>query len=263
MGLLHLYRSPGLTPARREALLQTVRQRIAPHIEDISTEFCFNIDAAHELAADQLLVLTWLLGETFEPNRIGPESFLEAGGVLLEVGPRMNFSTAWSTNAVSICHACGLDEIRRIERSRRYLLKTTSKLTENERSAFLAEVHDRMTECVYPKRLTNFETGIEPEPTFNVPVMKEGRAALERINREMGLSQMTIQDSLQAVRFDMAAGTIDGTTLDNVDFLNNASRGIEVHNASTPGERRNLSHPSLVPFRTASVMIRPIQKSAR
>ena len=188
MGLLHLYRSPGLTPARREALLQTVRQRIAPHIEDISTEFCFNIDAAHELAADQLRVLTWLLGETFEPKRIGPESFLEAGGVLLEVGPRMNFSTAWSTNAVSICHACGLDEIRRIERSRRYLLKTTSKLTENERSAFLAEVHDRMTECVYPKRLTNFETGIEPEPTFNVPVMKEGRAALERINREMGLA---------------------------------------------------------------------------
>jgi len=34
----------------------------------------------------------------------------------------MNFTTAWSSNAVSVCHACGLDMITRIERSRRFLL---------------------------------------------------------------------------------------------------------------------------------------------
>ena len=43
-------------------------------------------------------------------------------GEIFEVGPRMSFSTAWSTNAVAVCHACGLGAIRRIERSRRFSL---------------------------------------------------------------------------------------------------------------------------------------------
>jgi len=41
---------------------------------------------------------------------------------IIEVGPRMNFTTAWSSNAVSVCHACGLTKVKRIERSRRYRL---------------------------------------------------------------------------------------------------------------------------------------------
>ena len=44
-----------------------------------------------------------------------------------------------------------------------------------------------MTECPYPGPLTTFETGITPEAVRIVPLMEEGRAALERINREMGL----------------------------------------------------------------------------
>ena len=100
----------------------------------------------------------------------------------------MNFTTAWSTNAVSVCHACGLEKIRRIERSRRYLIRSASPLAEEQKAAFLAEVHDRMTECPYPEPLASFETGIEPEPSFEIPLLEEGRAALERINREMGLA---------------------------------------------------------------------------
>jgi len=42
--------------------------------------------------------------------------------VVVEVGPRLSFTTAWSANAVSICKACALPEVTRIERSRRYLL---------------------------------------------------------------------------------------------------------------------------------------------
>ena len=50
----------------------------------------------------------------------------------------MNFTTAWSTNAVSICQACGLRKITRIERSRRYLLllKDDTPLTLNSRVRF-------------------------------------------------------------------------------------------------------------------------------
>ena len=44
---------------------------------------------------------------------------------VIEVGPRSNFSTAFSTNAVSICQSCGLGQVTRLEKSRRYLLIST------------------------------------------------------------------------------------------------------------------------------------------
>ncbi len=189
MSLLHLYRAPGQSAASRHALLQMARQRVSPDIQGLDTEYCFNIDASQRLTADQMSALTWLLAETFEPQAFGDRSFLNpADGELLEVGPRMNFSTAWSTNAVSICRACGLDVIKRIERSRRYLLRTGKPLTDEQKVAFLADVHDRMTEMPYPEPLESFETGVQPERTFEVPVLEEGRAALEKINAEMGLA---------------------------------------------------------------------------
>jgi phosphoribosylformylglycinamidine synthase len=45
-----------------------------------------------------------------------------------------------------------------------------------------------MTEQVYPEPLNTFETGVVPKETRTIPVMSEGRAALERINEELGLS---------------------------------------------------------------------------
>ncbi len=188
MSLRHFYRFPGLSHAAEGALLQTVRDRVSEGITDIESEFCFNVEARGALDASELGTLAWLLRETFEPDRFGEESFLGGEGVVLEVGPRMNFTTAWSTNAVSVCHACGLGKIARIERSRRYQLHTSSPLSDQQISAFLAEVHDRMTECSYPEPLATFETGIEPEPVVEILLMEEGRAALEKVNREMGLA---------------------------------------------------------------------------
>ncbi|UCF40695.1 MAG: phosphoribosylformylglycinamidine synthase [Gemmatimonadota bacterium] len=188
MSLLHLYRAPGLSPARTHALLLAARQRISPDIGDIETEWCFNIEAAGGNSRAELETMAWLLRETFEPEGFGLQSSLDGDGELLEVGPRMNFTTAWSTNAVSICHACGLAKVRRIERSRRYLLRVGSPLGDEQRAAFLAMVHDRMTEIPYPGPLQSFETGLAPAPVTEIPVVEEGRAALERANREMGLA---------------------------------------------------------------------------
>ena len=188
MSLFHLYRTPALSSAKKAPLLLKARQSVSPHLQDIETEYCFNINAAEPLTPDETKLLTWLLAETFEPSQFGQDTFLKADGSALEVGPRMNFTTAWSTNAVSVCHACGLTKIRRIERSRRYLLKGVGALGEEQKSTFLGEVHDRMTECPYPEPLCTFETGIEPESVFEIPVMEEGRAALEKINQEMGLA---------------------------------------------------------------------------
>lgn len=82
--------------------------------------------------------LLWIIRNTFESEVTEEKSFLRnnscssnqprsgcPGSVHfeIEVGPRLNFSTAFSTNAVAICNATGLHgKINRIERSTIYLI---------------------------------------------------------------------------------------------------------------------------------------------
>jgi phosphoribosylformylglycinamidine synthase len=194
MTFFHLYRTPALSNYQAANLLEAARGAVSRNIQNIDTEFCFNIASSAPLTTDEEQLLRWLLAETFEPENLSSTSFLARPAttgstpVVLEVGPRMNFTSAWSTNAVSICQACCLGSIRRIERSRRYRLSIHGgTLGRHELDAFLALVHDRMTECPYPEPLRSFEAGIKPEPVKIVPLLEEGRTALERINREMGL----------------------------------------------------------------------------
>jgi phosphoribosylformylglycinamidine synthase len=211
MKLLHLYRTPALPPAKKHALVFLAKQNIFPEIGDIETEFCFNIETTAPLSDGERKMLRWLLAETFEPENLSDRSFLigsnspsppfhkeGADNCIVEVGPRMNFMTAWSTNAVSVCHACGLTKIMRIERSRRYKLIFKGRVQANESisseplnpgilESFLSLIHDRMTECLYPETLTTFETGIKPEPVRIVPLIENGRDALKKMNAEMGL----------------------------------------------------------------------------
>ena len=186
--LFHFYRTPALSAAQNHRLLKTVKASVFSGVERLETEFCFNVQSREPLGESEVGLLSWLLGETFEADRFGRRSFLAEGGTSLEVGPRLSFKSAWCTNALAICHTCGLGEIQRIERSRRYLLAGPPDLTVQQEEGFLALIHDRMTECRYPEPLSSFETGVKPEPTFEVPVLQEGRAALERLNREAGLA---------------------------------------------------------------------------
>src|SRR3989304_5225775 len=203
MSLCHLYRKPALSLSKKNDLLSIIKQRVSPEIRDLEIEYCFNIETADPLTSQELETLRWLLSETFEPENFSKESFLTRHSslvtrhCLLEVGPRMNFTTAWSTNAVSVCHACGLTKISRIERSRRYkFIFSEQSSVNNEQLAdfYLSLVtrhsslfYDRMTECPSPKPLTAFKTGVKPEPVFIVPLIEEGKEALREINMNIGL----------------------------------------------------------------------------
>ncbi|MEW6675306.1 MAG: phosphoribosylformylglycinamidine synthase [Nitrospirota bacterium] len=204
MSLLHLYRTPALSLAKKNELLSIAQQKVSSEIRDIETEYCFNIETTAPLTDDELDILRWLLAETFEPENFSYESFLTHHSSLIthhclfEVGPRLNFTTAWSTNAVAVCHACGLSKITRIERSRRYkLVRSQKSEVRSQKNNFelissLVTCHsslfyDRMTECPYPETLTTFETGIQPETVYEVPLIEEGKPALQKINIAMGL----------------------------------------------------------------------------
>ncbi|MCL4456756.1 MAG: phosphoribosylformylglycinamidine synthase [Nitrospirae bacterium] len=193
--LLHRYRAPALSAHKKDVLLKAFGKRINPDIQDIETEFCFNIETSGPLTDKELDALQWLLAETFEPENFSSESFLTLDAqrstlnAIFEVGPRMNFTTAWSTNAVSVCHACGLTKIKRIERSRRYKLVFRQEAIGDRlwEKYFWDLIHDRMTECPYPEPLNTFYSKLKPEPVKIIPFMEEGKEALIKINREMGL----------------------------------------------------------------------------
>ncbi len=150
-------------------------------VEGPTTERCFYVATEAPLTTAELEVLLWLLAETFEPDKFSTRSLLNGHSAVVEIGPRLNFETAFSTNAVGICHSCGLDQVVRLERSRRYRLPEAFP-----RERFIQQHHDRMTECPYPAPLETFETGLKPEPVFTLPLLEEGVEALRRINREMG-----------------------------------------------------------------------------
>ena len=115
MIILHLFRTPALSAYQTAGLLATAQQTVSHAIIGIETEFCFNVAAESPLSPDETRLLRWLLAETFEPEKFSDKSFLTLDPglrtLVLEVGPRMNFTTAWSSNAVSVCHACGLNSI--------------------------------------------------------------------------------------------------------------------------------------------------------
>ncbi|MEK9151313.1 MAG: phosphoribosylformylglycinamidine synthase [Patescibacteria group bacterium] len=145
-------------------------------------ERCFNIETSAPLCKDELKKLAQLLAEGFLEEKVSSRSTLKRRGKIVEIGPRLNVATSFSTNAVAICKACGFDTVRRIERSTRFIVP---KQVSTER--FIAEHQDRMTETVYSNKLESFKVDVRPEPVSEVRILEDGLRALRDINREMGL----------------------------------------------------------------------------
>ncbi len=139
-------------------------------------EYCFNVETSAPLNPNELSVLRQLLADGFVSESISLKPTRPDGREVVELGPRMNFATAYSTNIVAICQTCGLEKVMRIERSRRYQLSPGV-----DKLRFIQEHHDRMTECLYDEPLQTFETGMLPEPVFEIPLLEKGPNALLEI----------------------------------------------------------------------------------
>jgi len=138
-------------------------------------EYCFNIAASAPLTPADIDKLRQLCGDGFVSASVVDAPHL-TGDRVMEVGPRLNFATAWSSNLVSICQAIGIPHVSRVERSRRYRVPAAKGA-----QAFVAAHHDRMTECVYPEPLRTFATGIVPEAVYDVSLKEQGPDALADI----------------------------------------------------------------------------------
>ena len=116
-------------------------------------QYCFNVDTSAPLTPNERSILRQLLADGFISETLSETPIQPEGREVVELGPRMNFATAYSTNIVAICQSCGLQKVNRIERSRRYLLPSGV-----DKGCFIREHHDRMTEFLYDQPLQTFET---------------------------------------------------------------------------------------------------------
>ncbi len=151
--------------------MSSIMQQLYRKISD-NMEYCFNIESSEPLTETALNKLKLLFADGFIADSTKEQPCF-SGPRVVEMGPRLNFATAWSSNMVSICQAAGLQQINRVERSRRYLVSPDQELHE-----FINQNHDRMTECQYIEPLASFETGIVPEGVYTIPMREKGPGAL-------------------------------------------------------------------------------------
>lgn len=191
--IYRLYRTPGSTIAKKNEIFNKLKQK-CEELEKLETEICFHIEINSPITNNQKEMLKWVLQDPLHPQNLYEHEQLNKGKtkILIEVGPRFNFSTSNSTNAVSICQSLGLHQVSRLEVSRRYLLcfkKEISTQTETELASLL---FDRMTECRYtpqniPKNSFN-EKLVKKEDIREIDIMGKGVAALKEIDEELGLA---------------------------------------------------------------------------
>ena len=69
----------------------------------------------------------------------------------VQVGPRMSFSTAFSSNAVSICASCGLEKVTRVEVSRRFVLNGSAPVSAEQATKFASLVSHPQAAAAAPE----------------------------------------------------------------------------------------------------------------
>lgn len=186
MSFYRLYRKGLLSEARKKELIQKINPVIRG-LRDIETETVFCVEADGEIPENKWYVLNWLLRNPHNPKHLRLESSLERTNTF-EIAPLLNFETADSTNAVSICNSSTLNQVRRLEQGRRYRFVMDGELAKQELDNILPIIRDQMTEGYYPDGLTSFETDKLPEPTKYIPVLEKGMEALIEANKEYGTS---------------------------------------------------------------------------
>ncbi|GAB4356256.1 MAG: phosphoribosylformylglycinamidine synthase [Methylohalobius crimeensis] len=177
--LLQLAGPTALSEFRRTKLTQDLQARI-PGITAVAARFVHFLECRRALSADERKVLARLLD-------YGPAAHAGFDGESFWVVPRPGTISPWSSKASDILKTCGLEAVERIERGVEYRIAADVPL--RDRRQLLLSLYDRMTEILLAE---NEEADLfshrPPAPLITVPLLAEGRAALEQANRELGLA---------------------------------------------------------------------------
>ncbi|KAL4706552.1 hypothetical protein ACJJTC_015750 [Scirpophaga incertulas] len=200
MCIIRYFSCEAFSAHKSKDILQKLRN-VDSDVIALSTELCYHVELAEDcdyLNINQIKILKWLLSSPLQPCALKNETVyknLKPNQIIIEIGPRFNFSTADSSNSVQICESVGLNDIIRLEVSTRYFItfKNEKKVSADVFESLAAPLHDRMTQCIYtnqniPRKSFNEALPKDLEPWFVVPLQKEGLSAMERVNKKLGLA---------------------------------------------------------------------------
>lgn len=194
-----------------EHVLQKASRVSAKHrviVRRLRSEICYYVELEHALNEAEYQKLIWILSTPFDATALSEASKFteshdqEAATCTIEIGPRLSFSTPFSTNAVAMCKAVGLTSVTRLEMSQRFELQLAPQedsgvlLTEDVASwsKDVADLfHDRMTQCCYERPLEKLSPGVDDvgmtkASLYEVDILGQGRKALEAVSEIMGLA---------------------------------------------------------------------------
>jgi len=176
--MLELNGQSALSDFRLAKILNTLKN-IDSDVRALDARYTYFVDVSGELSADHRLKLDGLL---LAKDRL--VEFPADANIICTV-PRAGTISPWSSKATDIAHACGLDEVLRIERGVAFAIQGSDKLT-----LLAPALFDRMTETALLAASDAemlFESH-QPAPLAVVPLLEQGSDALVRANTELGLA---------------------------------------------------------------------------
>ncbi len=179
-----LLRGPSaLSPFRAQAILERAAAQDLPLV-GLRAQYVHLADLAAPLTGDGSRLLAALLqyGEAVAAP--------SAQAIEIAVVPRLGTVSPWSSKASEIARVCGLENLQRLERGIAYFLETRQSLTPSQKQQVLALIHDPLTESVLADWTEAEQLFLHPEPRplRRIPLLEQGREALETANRQMGLA---------------------------------------------------------------------------
>jgi phosphoribosylformylglycinamidine synthase len=166
-------------PARSQFRLDKLRVQLGLGEGPFYGEYVHLLQLASPLDQAELARCADLLA--YGPRTGLPE---KAGEPVALVVPRLGTISPWSSKATDIFRICDLDKVVRVERGVRWYLGRDAASRVD-----LGLLFDRMTERLIDERdVESVFAGSSPRPLATVPVLVEGRDALERSNTELGLA---------------------------------------------------------------------------
>ena len=180
--MLTLRGSNALSDFRIQKLKQQI-EHAGISIGGIHAEYVHFVESAQELNTTDQETLSKLL--TYGPKQPKQSVNANSSSESLVVVPRFGTISPWSSKATDIAKNAGLMSVERVERGIEFVVSDCSDI---ERLKPL--LHDRMIETILGD--IDAANGLfrhdEPKPLTTVPILAEGKAALESANTNLGLA---------------------------------------------------------------------------
>ncbi|HYE34905.1 phosphoribosylformylglycinamidine synthase [Methylocaldum sp.] len=172
---------PALSAFRLQKLLADL-QCVEPSIVEVSAAYVHFAEITRELNGLENRTLESILA-------YGPAHDSRVVGDYFLVVPRLGTISPWSSKATDIVRRSDLVAVLRVERGVEYHIRSGEAISRAKQDAIRPLLHDRMTQTVLGRGQEHllFQHHA-PAPLEYIPVLEEGKWALIKANRSLGLA---------------------------------------------------------------------------